>query len=207
MAKNKKLLASYRLLFGLLGLSAIVTEMVVLVNRGTFIPANFFSFFTVESNIFAAAVLLIGAVMAAKGKSAGWLALLRGAATLYMVTTGIVFAVLLSGLEAQFLTAVPWDNTVLHYIMPFAVLVDWLLDPPHIRIGLKQALWWFVYPVAYLAYTLIRGPIANWYPYPFLNPDNNGYAAVFVVCLGVAATILIAAWIIARLGRRTLARA
>jgi hypothetical protein len=33
-----------------------------------------------------------------------------------------------------------------------------------------------------MLYSLIRGPIADWYPYPFLNPDENeGY-------LGVATT-------------------
>lgn len=44
MLQNKKFLISYKLFFALLGFSAIVTEIATAVERGTFNPANFFSF-------------------------------------------------------------------------------------------------------------------------------------------------------------------
>ncbi|MCW2833801.1 MAG: hypothetical protein JWN68_1754 [Nocardioides sp.] len=40
--------------------------------------------------------------------------------------------------------------------------------------------------VAWLAYTLVRGAITEFYPYPFLDADVEGYAAVSVVSLGIA---------------------
>ena len=57
---------------------------------------NFFSFFTIESNLLAIVVLLIGGV--GDPQSERW-AYVRGAATLYMVITGIVYAALLANEE------------------------------------------------------------------------------------------------------------
>lgn len=189
-------IALYRLIFGLLGLSAIATEVVVLLQRGTFMPANFFSFFTIQSNLMAAFVLVTGGVLLLCRKP-GLPILVRGAATLYMLVTGIIFALLLSGLDAGVLTAVPWDNTVLHYLMPLAVLGDWLLDPPKQRIAFRRAAVWLLYPVVYLVYTLIRGHFVGWYPYPFLHASNRGYIAVVLTSVGVAAVIVCLAWLVA----------
>lgn len=198
MVKNKNLLVSYKLLFAALGLSAVVTEIVVIVGRGTFVPANFFSFFTIESNIFAAVMLIVSALALIRNKRTDSLIMFRGAATLYMAITGVIFALLLSGLDAGVLTALPWDNTVLHYLLPIAVVIDWIIDPPKKRISFKRSLVWMVYPLTYLFYTLVRGHIVGWYPYPFLNPTNHGYAPVLLTSIGVAGTVLVFAWILTR---------
>lgn len=200
MIQNKNLLATYKLVFGLLGLSAVVTEIIVLVGRGSFAPANFFSYFTIESNIFAAAILLLSASGLLSSKPL-LVALLRGAATLYMVVTGVVFAVLLSGYDAATLTAVPWDNVVLHYIMPVALLVDWLIDPPSKQISFKRAIVWLAYPLVYVVYSLVRGSIVGWYPYPFLNPATGGYAGIAITSLGIAGTVLVLSWFLVRFTR------
>jgi len=200
MVKNKKIIAGYRVLFGALGLSAVITEVTVLVHRGIFVPANFLSFFTIESNIVAAAVLLYGALVIMRKGGRGY-DMLRGAAVLYMAVTGIVFAVLLSELDANVLTAVPWDNTVLHYIMPLAMFGDWLLDPPKTRVPFKKALVWLVYPMAYLIYTLVRGRIVGWYPYPFLNAREHGYASIVLVSAGIAGVVYGLSWLIVRVKR------
>lgn len=177
MLQNKKLLIGYKLFFALLGFSAIVTEIATITERGRFNPANFFSFFTIESNILVFVVLLLSAVAVAMGKN-GKLDTLRGATTVYILIVGIGFSFLLAGLEDVALTAVPWDNTVLHYIMPIAMLVDFLIDRPKRKLAFKQSLYWLLFPIAYVAYSLTRGALVGWYPYPFLNPDINGYGAI-----------------------------
>ncbi len=159
-------LRALRVLVALLGLSAVGTEVVVLVVRGTFVPGNFLSFFTIQSNLLAAGTLLL-VVTRPEGP---WLSWLRGLATLCMVVTGIVFSVLLSGLPADQLTAVPWDNTVLHYLVPIWFALDWALGPPSPPVPFRSALLWLLYPMAYVAYSLVRGPLVGWYPYPFLDP-------------------------------------
>ncbi len=191
----------FKIGFGLLALSSIVLEIVTLSQRGVFNPANFFSFFTVQSNIFAAIVLLTSAWFAIRQRKSVRLDTARGAATLYMVLTGVVFATLLSNLDPRLLTAVPWDNTVLHYIMPVVLLIDWIVDSPANSPTVKMILLWLVYPIAYVVYTLLRGVFADWYPYPFLNPANGGYGSIAVVAAFIALFAGSAAVLLGRLAR------
>ncbi len=190
-------LAVVKVGFALLGFSAVVTEIATLVERGQFVASNFFSFFTIESNLMGVAALLLGAYAVGTDRAKARIDLFRGAATLYMVITGIVFSLLLSGLENTKLTAVPWDNTVLHYVMPVVLLADWLLDRPTAPIAFRRALIWLVYPIAYLAYTLIRGPIVDWYPYPFLNADEKGYGSIAVTSVAIAGFAVALTWVLA----------
>lgn len=180
-----------RVLFGILGLSSILLEIIVLNNEGVFNAFNFFSFFTILSNLFAALYLTyFGLTDNGSYKSQ----VLRGAATLYMLMTGVIFALLLSGIETIRLTAVPWDNLVLHYLMPIFVVTDWLLNPPKKALSNKAVLLWIIFPVAYVAYTLVRGTIVSWYPYPFLNPLTSSYAQIAIVSAVIAVFVVIAAF-------------
>lgn len=172
----------YRVFFALLGLSAVVTEIAVTIERDTFNPANFFSYFTIESNLIAIAVLLVSAFAVTTKKESHTITLLRGWSTANMILVGVVFSILLAGLDAR-LTAVPWDNIVLHYIMPIIVVFDWLLFRPQNQISLKHGLLWMIFPVVYVLYSLVRGAVTAWYPYPFLNPTEHGYGKVAIVCL------------------------
>ena len=95
---------------------------------------------------------------------------------------------LLRGLEESLQTAIPWVNTVLHYIMPITMLLDWILNPPIKKITWKQGKLAFI-PVFYVVYSLIRGSIVNWYPYPFLDPRIGGYGKVLLYSIGIAVVI------------------
>jgi len=183
---KKAYLIIYKVFFALLGFSALVTEVATLVERGTFNSINFFSFFTVQVNTLVVIVFLISAIFLALNKSKK-LDNLRSATTVLILMVGIGFALLLAGLEGVALTAVPWDNTVLHYIIPVAVLVDFIIDRPQTKQRFKKLLIWLVYPAAYVTYTLIRGATVGWYPYPFLNPANSSYAQVLVAVAGLFA--------------------
>jgi hypothetical protein len=37
---------------------------------------------------------------------------------------------------------------------------------------------WLSYPLVWVTLTLMRGAADGWYPYPFLDPANGGYASV-----------------------------
>jgi hypothetical protein len=198
---KKNYLTGYKLVFGLLGFSAIITEMVALIERGVFNAGNFFSYFTIESNILAVVAFLAGALAIYAGRKSVWLDYFRGAVTFFMVVTGIVFSLLLSGLEGVQLTAVPWDNIVLHYIIPIAIVIDWLMDRPARRFSFRQALAWMIFPILYLVYSLARGAIVNWYPYPFLNPANGGYNQVLLTSLIIAVGGLLLVYVVSSVGK------
>lgn len=194
---KRNYLVAYKVFFGLLGFSAIVTEIAVIATRGAWNPGNFFSFFTIESNILAVVAFLVSAFALYAKKKSKRVNYLRGAATFYMVVTGLVFAVLLSGIEGATLTAVPWDNIVLHYIIPIAVALDWIADQSS-AISYKKALGWIAFPIAYLAYSLIRGPIVGWYPYPFLDPAYGGYGKVLMTSIIIAVVGMVLIYVVIR---------
>lgn len=176
----------YRLVTTAVVAAAIITQLVYGIQTiDGFTVTNFFSFFTIESNIIGAVVLGVAGVAALQKRSIERLAYLRGAATLYMTITGIVYVLLLSNADVQ--TPLPWVNLVLHYIFPVVILVDWLLDNPARSIRFKKALVWLIFPLLYAAYSFVRGASTGWYPYPFLNVDAIGVHDVLVNCLFIAA--------------------
>jgi hypothetical protein len=196
-------LAGARIALALLGFSALVTEVATLVSQHRFDAGDFFSYFTVQANSLAVLSLILGAFAVATKTVSPALDFFRGAVTLSMTTTILVFIVLLSGYPASELTAVPWDNTVLHYIMPIVVIADWLVASRVRPIAVRRAMVWLAYPLAYLVYSLIRGPIANWYPYPFMDPSHHGYAGVAITSLIIAVILAAITWVIASAPRWT----
>ena len=186
--------------------AAVVTQLVNGLDRPAFTIANFFSFFTIQSNIIGAVAVTIAALATPAARAGVWLSQLRGAATLYMAITGLVFTLLLRDLTAQLQTTIPWVNSLLHYIFPLFMIIDWLLDRSVRPLAFRQGLVFLAYPVAYLAYSLIRGPIVDWYPYPFLDPRINDYPQVVVMSLAVAVIALGLAWLLCWTSRQDLGR-
>lgn len=158
----------------------------------TFRAINFFSYFTVLSNLWAAAVL---AALAIRTRLAGddRMSVLRGAATLYMAVTGIVYAVVLAPAAADVSTNLEWVNTVVHVIAPIVVVLDFLVAPPPRRPTVAGAASWLVFPALWLVYTMLRGPSANWYPYPFLDPDLESAASIAVSCVAIFVVFVVLA--------------
>lgn len=197
MELKRKALIVFKVAFAALGLSSVVQEIIVLSQRGAFDAINFFSYFTIISNILAGAALLVSAYYVLQNRSRIRVDIFRGATTLYMALTGVVFSLLLSNLPN--LTAVPWDNIVLHYIIPVAMVIDWVLHPPKTKFAWKYISLWLVFPVVYVTYSLVRGSITDWYPYPFLNPANGGYSQVLLTSLFITIFTVSAAVLLARI--------
>lgn len=181
---KQKLLAAGRLAFSLFTFIAIGTQLTIHVSHG-YSVINFFSYFTNLSNLFAAAVLLLFAMRSLLGHTPRpFEEQLRGAAVTYMVVVGIVFTMLLR--DAELGSLLPWINTLLHYIMPVVLVVDWLYDPASAKLKFKAVFIWLTFPFTYLIYSMIRGAVTHFYAYPFLNPTQaGGYATVgmYVLCI------------------------
>jgi hypothetical protein len=111
-------------------------------------------------------------------------------AAINMVVVGIVFAVLLRNSDLGAL--LPWVNFVVHYLMPCVVVLDWVVLPPRIRLGVRELLVCLIFPALYLVYVLVRGSIVNWYPYPFLNPVKGGYGGVAAYAVAVTVVFILA---------------
>lgn len=169
----RRLLNAVLFVLGALALYAVSAQLRTSVLRGDSVP-NFFSYFTMESNIFAALVLIFTPRNSA----------LRGAATLYMTMTGVIYVLILARTDHSLPL---WINVILHYIMPTALLATWIADPPELHTSYAVTLFaWLVYPCAYACYSLVRGSSVHWYPYGFLDPRASGAIPVAVAILAIA---------------------
>lgn len=181
----------WNLALALIVLSAFVIQIGLLLSGGQDVNSSqanavvplstrfvrFFSYFTVESNLL---VLFSAATLAWNPQRDGALwRVLRLDALLGIAVTGVVFTTVLSGL-VQHSGVGTWINAGFHYVSPLMALLGWLLFGPRPRIDGRTLLLAFIWPVAWLAYTLIRGALTAWYPYPFLNAHNLGYSRVAV---------------------------
>ena len=192
-----------RLGTGLAIVAAVAGQLQFLADADLLRPVNFFSFFTIQSNILACLVLIGLEVGAATplGAFARWA---RGGVTLYMTMTGVIYAVLLAPIAADVSTQLDWVNAVLHIVAPAIVLLDWVTSPPDPRPSHRHVVAWLAFPVLWLVYTVVRGVIVDWYPYPFIDPRDDvehaagSWAAVIVttaiLTVAVAALAFALCW-------------
>jgi len=53
------------------------------------------------------------------------------------------------------------------------------------RPTIREAATWLIFPSVWLLYTMLRGPSADWYPYPFLDPDLKSTGSIAVTCVAI----------------------
>jgi len=165
---------------------------------------RFFGYFTVLSNLLVAgtswAIALSGEPLETRLRRVLYVDALVGIAV-----TGIVHWVVLRPLLSLD-GADWWADKLLHVVVPLLAVVAWLAVGPRGRVRSGDVGWAVIPPVIWLVYTLVRGAVTGFYPYPFLNADAHGYPAVLATCAGVAALFLALAWGAAWLDRRLSAR-
>src|SRR5690606_21719718 len=74
------------------------------------------------------------------------------------------------------------DGQIEHELLPVAVFVDFLLLDAHRRLRGLDAARWLLYPLAYFAFTTIRGFVSpgSAYPYGFVDLDALGWTGLLV---------------------------
>jgi hypothetical protein len=162
-------------------------------------------YFTIQSNLIL--IICIGyALWATLRNTAGPSPLLKGAATVYITITCLVYNLILakalgSSPAPAGTIMVPviggtLSNDLVHIIAPIMAIIDWLLLDVRGNLRWRFPLQWLSYPLAYEAFVLIRGLLVKGpyvypnlhYPYPFLNVDIIGYGGVALntVIYGIA---------------------
>ncbi len=167
------------------------------VQRIDVVVTNFFSFFTIDSNLLAAAAALIGAVMliVRRPPDPRWFLVGRASVTTFMVITGLVYNTALRGIELPQGTTLAWSNEIVHLVAPLLVAADWCIAPGREPMRWRTLGAILVFPIVWTVYTMLRGPHVIdeirhrtvWYPYPFLDPvQGAGPLAISMVLVGVA---------------------
>ncbi len=179
------------------------TAAVAAHNRD-FTGLNFFSYFTIQSNIYCAIMLIMGAALIASNRPYGpWFTFLRGGMVINMAITGLVYALLLQhASDAHAGLQFNWMNFVAHQLGPVFVAVEWVIWAPRYQISWTQSFLWLIYPVVWLIYTFIHAAVTGWYPYPFLDPSLVGRGGVVMYVIGITIGFIIIASIVAWVSRR-----
>lgn len=136
-----------------------------------------FVYFTVQSNSMLAVVFLASALVPARVPP-----VLRGATTLYLLITGLVYHLILVNPASPFATSHAGQgrlhDVLLHSVVPFLAAVDWCLFTAREAPRWWYAATWLAYPLAYLLFALVWGGTGHRYPYPFVDVDQLGYGGV-----------------------------
>jgi hypothetical protein len=186
----RTLVNSLRLIAVIAIVVAVVAQWLESAQTPTYSFWNFFGYFTIQSNLIIAVALAVALVAAVRRKRADLaVSVLRGAATVYIATTGIVYNTLLTGANVS--ASVPWSNDIVHKIIPVYAVLDWLLFSDRARLLLRHVWWFLLYPAVWTTVVLVRGATDGWVPYPFLDPAQGyGVVAIYVVGIAVSITLL-----------------
>ncbi len=160
--------------------------------------ANLFTFFTILSNIVVAAVCLVLAVR--PGHRSPLFAVAWLDALLSITVTGIVYNTVLIGLY-ELHGAELFADRLFHMVSPALFVLGWLLFGPRGLVSARTVVPALIYPLAWLAFTLVRGAIITWYPYPFLDVPKYGYGQVALNSLGITALFVALAAAVAGIDR------
>ncbi|KAA1422733.1 F420-dependent oxidoreductase [Mumia zhuanghuii] len=189
-----------------LGAWAVVGQAIQSVSEGRSL-VNYFSYFTIQSNLL---VLITAVAVAVRGRLEGWWQPAYVAGVVGIVITGVVFHLLLAGQQTLEGISV-WYDLVLHTLVPIGAVAGFLLLRPRLD---RRAWWFLVWPVAWAAYTLVRGAIADPrfpgpegeapmpVPYDFLDADSLGYGQVALTLTVIAVFTLVIGGAVIGISRR-----
>lgn len=174
-----------RLFAAAIGWFAIVLQYVLVITGDTGPDPlnrtiNFFSFFTILTNIIAATAMTAPLVApnSALGRYTNCPAVRTCIAT-YIIVVGVTYHLLLRDL---------WDpqgwqlfaDVSLHYVTPVLFVLDWLLFVPKRAVPWKTAIFALIYPLIYFGWTLWHGSWSGFYPYPFVDVSDLGLEKVLL---------------------------
>jgi hypothetical protein len=136
------------------------------------------SFFTIQSNLLSG---LVSASLALRPDRDGPTFRALRLAALYGITvTGVVYSTVLAKIHEPHGAAETFVNDLVHYVVPVLMITGWLVFGPRPRIDRRCLVLSLSFPFAWVCYTLIRGAVWKWYPYPFVDVAAHGYPRVAV---------------------------
>ncbi len=148
---------------------------------------RFFAYFTIESNLLVAIAAVSLALDPARDGPV-W-RVVRLAGTVGITITAVVHFLLLRPL----LDLEGWDyaaDKLLHMVVPALAVLGWFLFGPRPRVTSRTIWLALLFPITWAAWTLTFGALDGWYPYPFLDPAEEGWAGVLVAVVAITALFL-----------------
>lgn len=170
LTEDRDIVTVWRVAIVMLALTAEAWNLFNLSHSGERLSEHF-AYFTIQSNLLIAFVLIW---MLSGARRPAWFPQLRGAATAYIILTGLIYAILLAEPHEVWSWNITFTNLAHHRIVPIMAAIDFLVVASPQALSIRKAWTWMIYPLAYLAGCWIRWGIDGWVPYPFLDPDIHG---------------------------------
>ena len=160
--------------------TAVITQFVLMIdNRQAGVGETiirFFSFFTILTNTLAA-VYFTYRLSGGRGFVTRPGAI--SAITAFILIVGIVYQVVLRGIW----TPVGLQRLVdelLHSVNPVYMLLYFYLFSGREDYQFRRIVPWLLYPAVYFGFVILRGSVADFYPYPFVDVATLGYGTVLL---------------------------
>lgn len=163
--------------------SSLILQFSIMLNN----PANkdvvdvivrFFSYFTILSNTLVF-IYFLNLLLPRNDYTSFWHKPETGTAiTVYILVVGIVYHAVLSQLHNPVGLGF-WADHGLHSFSPILTIVYWILFTSNSTIKYQSIPYWLIYPAAYFVYTVVRGSLSGFYPYPFLDLNKISFLQAF----------------------------
>ena len=187
---SEKNILIYRIIFTVLSWFTLIMGFFInsISSSLPFIWLNSFIYYTMQTNFMITIWFTLAIVWHNKPESLEKITgALKGAFTLYITITFVIFAVLLQMFYPFPTGWAAFSNLVLHYITPIAFIFDWILTENKIKYKWTYILYWIVYPICYIIFAVIHGTITDNYIYYFFDINELGilgfvmYTSILIV--------------------------
>lgn len=198
---TRRVVGVARIVLGVAIFAAVATQVGDRLANNLFRPGEYFAFFTIQTAMIFVVILIVAGVVSLRNESdTRLLTIMRMMAIPYAIVTALVYNILLRGLP---LSAVDegyvwpvWPDELLHVWAPILLLLDWVFSIGRYQLRLRDLWWALIFPLAWVAFSIIRGLATGWWPYPFLDPNGSlGWVGVVGYIIGIAAAMTLFAYL------------
>lgn len=209
--RNGRFKQLYRLFFLFVCEAGIILQYAGMAGKGDLRMLT--AYYTILSNILCFIYFAVLVIAQRKKENA----LIRGAVTMCITVTGLVYHFMLGGFMGAAagagvpVTALSVSNILVHYVVPILVILDYFLFVPKGQYKSLYPLAWLVLPYAYFAFSMVRAEVStrtftgfgatSRYPYPFLDVDLYGWDKVLLIVLAVTVAFIALGYIVYVLDR------
>lgn len=209
--RNGRFKQLYRLFFLFVCEAGIILQYAGMAGKGDLRMLT--AYYTILSNILCFIYFAVLVIAQRKKENA----LIRGAVTMCITVTGLVYHFMLGGFMGTAagagvpVTALSVSNILVHYVVPILVILDYFLFVPKGQYKSLYPLAWLVLPYAYFAFSMVRAELStrtftgfgatSRYPYPFLDVDLYGWDKVLLIVLAVTVAFIALGYIVYVLDR------
>ena len=175
----KVVFGSFRLLIGIALLGSVAWQVLDRLANNIFRPTEYFAYFSIVGSIATGVLALVaGSYLLLSKSETKFLNIARLSSAAAMVVIGVVYHALLADAAGDVRDGeYAWPvlpNEIIHTYGPIAVAIEYLISLKSPKVRLRAALWVTVFPLTWLAFSIVRGLATDWWPYWFINPNGDG---------------------------------